>query len=289
MSIKNKLTLFKGHTQLTLKQNSPHILFGVGVVGIAASTVLACRATLKANKMLDEIQRDIEEVKGDEAKEESESKSVTRSDVAHVYLRSAGRLAKVYSPALAVGVVSVGLLAGSHVQLTKRNNALTAAYSALHIAFMEYRERVRASVGVDEEREIYYGVKNTPDTDEKGRAIMVKSADPSKWSPYAKFFDASSSQWKKDVEMNRIFLQVQQTYFNQKLRAKGFVFLNEVYQALDIPETSAGQAVGWYLNGEGDDYIDFGIFDPQSIQFVNGTEPVILLDFNVDGVIINKL
>jgi hypothetical protein len=271
---------------LSVKQNSPHILFGVGIVGIGVSTVLACRATLKAQKVLDEIQHDIEEVKAGD--EEQEGK-VTRSDVAHTYIRSAGRLAKVYAPALTVGAVSVACLAGGHVQLTKRNNALTAAYSALHIAFMEYRERVRASVGVDEEREIYYGVKKTPDTDEKGRAIMVKTADPSKWSPYAKFFDASSANWKKDVEMNRIFLQVQQTYFNQKLQAKGFVFLNEVYQALDIPETSAGQAVGWYLGGEGDNYVDFGIFDPQSIQFINGIEPVILLDFNVDGVIINKL
>jgi hypothetical protein len=261
-------------------------MFGLGIIGIGASTVLACRATLKAQKVLDEIQHDIEEVKAGD--EEQEGK-VTRSDVAHTYIRSAGRLARVYSPALIVGSASVGLLAGAHVQLTRRNTALTAAYSALHVAFMEYRERVRAHVGVDEERNLYYGIKAEKTTDEKGRALTVYSADPSKWSPYAKFFDAGSSYWKKDVEMNRIFLQVQQTYFNQKLQAKGFVFLNEVYEALDIPQSSAGQAVGWFLGGEGDNYIDFNIFDPQSIQFVNGTEPVILLDFNVDGVIINKL
>jgi hypothetical protein len=58
---------------------------------------------------------------------------------------------------------------------------------------------------------------------------------------------------------------------------------------LGINRSVAGQSVGWLLGGEGDNYIDFGIFDPQSIQFVNGHEPVILLDFNVDGVIINKI
>jgi hypothetical protein len=209
--------------------------------------------------------------------------------VAHVYIRSAGRLVKAYSPAIGVGAASVALLTCSHVQLAKRNQALALAYSALHTAYMEYRERVRAEVGVDKERELYYGVTEEKTTDEKGRALTIKSADPSKWSPYARFFDQGSANWYKDPERNRIFVQVQQNYFNQLLQARGHVFLNEVYDALGINRSVAGQSVGWLLGGEGDNYIDFGIFDPQSIQFVNGHEPVILLDFNVDGVIINKI
>jgi Family of unknown function (DUF6353) len=284
--MKNRLARISGRTQLHLKANSPHILFGVGVVGVIASTVLACRATLKADKVLDEIKKDIEEVKGPD---EEESKTVTRSDVAYVYVKSAARVAKVYSPALVVGSASIACLAGAHVQLTRRNMALTAAYSALHTAFMEYRERVRSHVGVDTERELYYDIKTERTTDEKGKAISVKSVDPTKWSPYARFFDQGSPNWHKDAERNRIFVQVQQTYFNQLLQVRGHVFLNEVYDALGIDRSRAGQVVGWIMNGNGDNYIDFGIFDPQSIQFINGIEPVILLDFNVDGVVIDKL
>ena len=56
---------------------------------------------------------------------------------------------------------------------------------------------------------------------------------------------------------------------------------------LGIPRSQAGAVVGWVL-GEGDDYIDFGMFDGNNMatrDFVNGYERSILLDFNVDGVI----
>jgi hypothetical protein len=45
-------------------------------------------------------------------------------------------------------------------------------------------------------------------------------------------------------------------------------------------------------DGETDNYINFGIFDGTTEvlrDFVNGLEGAILLDFNVDGVIYNKL
>ena len=45
--------------------------------------------------------------------------------------------------------------------------------------------------------------------------------------------------------------------------------------------------VGWVL-GNGDNCIDFGIWDSaneKARDFVNGREGAILLDFNVDGVI----
>ena len=77
------------------------------------------------------------------------------------------------------------------------------------------------------------------------------------------------------------------------LHARGHVFLNEVYDALGIPRSKEGSVVGWVLNGEGDGYVDFGIFsdpDNQSLRdFVNGREGSILLDFNVDGVIWDRI
>jgi hypothetical protein len=78
------------------------------------------------------------------------------------------------------------------------------------------------------------------------------------------------------------------------LRARGHVFLNDVYDSLGIPRSKAGAVVGWVLNrnGEGDNFISFGVFDgtTQEIRdFVNGYEGSILLDFNVDGVIYDKI
>jgi Family of unknown function (DUF6353) len=47
--------------------------------------------------------------------------------------------------------------------------------------------------------------------------------------------------------------------------------------------------VGWLRDGEGDCYIDFGLFDEKNERFALGWEQSIWLDFNVDGVIYDKL
>jgi hypothetical protein len=82
-----------------------------------------------------------------------------------------------------------------------------------------------------------------------------------------------------------MFLQCQQNYFNQQLKARGHVFLNEIYDAIGLERSKAGTIVGWVTDGNGDGYIDFGMFEDASRRFINGIEPSILLDFNVDGVI----
>lgn len=42
-----------------------------------------------------------------------------------------------------------------------------------------------------------------------------------------------------------MFLRRQQDYANEMLKARGHLFLNEVYDLLDIPRSKAGQVVGW--------------------------------------------
>ena len=64
---------------------------------------------------------------------------------------------------------------------------------------------------------------------------------------------------------------------------------------LGIPRTREGQLVGWVYkkgNPNGDNFVDFGIFSsnrPNSVNFVNGYEPTIILDFNVDGPILDLI
>jgi hypothetical protein len=280
MSLKSSLTRTIARQKLTLSKNSPHILFVAGIGGVIAGTVLACRATLKTEKLLDEIKSEIDEVK---------SAEMEPRDVAYVYGKSAGRLLKVYGPAIAVTGVSITALTASHMQLSRRNTALTVAYGALHTAFMEYRSRVRDHLGEEQEKDLYHGVTLEQVKDEKGKLSPVKVVNPNGLSPYAVCFDAHSPNWYPTAEYNRLFLQGQQNYYNNILIARGHVFLNEVYDALGIERTKAGAVVGWVLNSDGDNYVDFNIFEAHNSGFVNGVEPVIWLDFNVDGVIYDKI
>ena len=108
-------------------------------------------------------------------------------------------------------------------------------------------------------------------------------------SQYARFFDETCPSWSKNSEANLMFLKLQQQFANDMLKARGVLYLNEVYAMLGIPRTKAGQVVGWKYdleNPSGDNYVDFGIFDEKNKSFVNGFERSILLDFNVDGIII---
>ena len=61
---------------------------------------------------------------------------------------------------------------------------------------------------------------------------------------------------------------------------------------IGVPRSKAGSVVGWILIGNvRDNWIDFGIWDDDDNvrDFINGREGSILLDFNVDGVIYDKI
>ena len=131
--------------------------------------------------------------------------------------------------------------------------------------------------------------------EEKVTKKTVNVADPNNYSSYARFFDDGCTGWTKDPEYNLMFLKKQQRYANDLLKSRGHLFLNEVYDMLGIPRTKAGQVVGWIYDEEypnGDNFVDFGIYDlynEKARDFVNGYERTILLDFNVDGDIMNLI
>jgi hypothetical protein len=276
------------HSALLAQKNSPGFLFGVGVVGMVGSTVLACRATLKMDEVLVESQAKLKTAR-------TLVHSDRRKDISVIYVKSGVNIVRLYAPAIIVGGLSIASLTKSHSILNQRNAAITAAYAALEKGFNEYRERVIEKYGKDQDRNFRYGTQQVevvdPETNKKKIVTRVGPGDP---SIYARFFDNGSSSWSKEPEYNLIFLKCQQNYANDLLRARGHVFLNEVYDMLGIQRSKAGAVVGWLLtpDGQTDNFINFGVFDDRSDavrDFVNGFEGAILLDFNVDGIIYDKI
>lgn len=110
--------------------------------------------------------------------------------------------------------------------------------------------------------------------------------------PYARWFDETCMAWTNDSESNKFFILMQQSYANELLKAKGHLFLNEVYDMFGIPRTRAGQVVGWIYdvqNPIGDNFVNFGLYEQYNAKFINGYEKSVLLDFNVDGEIVSRI
>lgn len=294
-------------TSLQLKKHSPEILVVAGVIGTVASAVMACKATTKVNDILEETKtkvNQVHEVLADESiPEEKYSQEDSKKDLAIIYVQTGMKFAKLYGPSIALGALSLTSIIASHNILRKRNIALAAAYTAVDKSFKGYRNRVVERFGEEMDKELRYNIKAKQieetvvdeNGEEKSVTKTVVEGDPSIYSDYARCFDDGCAGWTKDSELNLYFLKRQQDYANERLKAKGYLFLNDVYESLGIPKTKAGQIVGWIYdekNPNGDNYVDFGIYnihDEKARDFVNGYERSIWLDFNVDGNILDLI
>ena len=313
MNIKNNISKTFNKAVFLTKKHSPEILMITGVVGIITSGVMACKATLKVNDILEEAKSDIEKVhtvlNDESVTEEKYSEMDSKKDLAAIYVQTGLKLAKVYGPSLIIGTLSITSMFASNNILRKRNVALAAAYAVVDKSFKEYRGRVIDRFGEEVDRQIKYNLKTMKVdeviTDENGKEKKVKKkievGGPDMYSPYAIIFDETNPYWEKDAELNKFFLQSRQAQDNDKLRANGYLFLNDVYEMLGHEKTKAGQVVGWVYDpdsGEGDNYVDFGLYDiytkpkyeaEAKAAFINGYERSVIIDFNVDGNIWEKM
>lgn len=297
-----KVTNAVNTATIKVKKHSPEILIVAGVVGTVASAVMACKATTKLSTVLEEQKKDVnavhecsenEEIKADYSQEDA------KKDLTIIYAQTGVKLVKLYAPAIALGALSITSIVASNNILRKRNVALAAAYATVDKSFKEYRNRVVERFGEQVDKELKYDIKakkfeETVKDPETGKEKKVKStvnvanAD----SGYARFFDETCKGYEKDTQYNLLMLRGQQQYANDLLHARGYVFLNDVYDMLGIDRTKEGQIVGWVYNKNnevGDNFVDFGILETNRETEDGSYEPAILLDFNVDGNILDLI
>lgn len=286
---------------LKLKKHSPEILMAAGVVGIVTSAVMACKATLKVNDILEEMKTNNDAVNemlvDDRVKPEDYSEEDAKKDRAIIVAQTGIKFVKLYGPAVALGVLSISSILASNNIMRKRNIALAAAYTVVDSSFKDYRARLVERFGEELDRELKYNVKTEQVeeivVDEKGNESIVtntvKTVNPAnRYSQYARCFTDGCIGHTKDPIYNLGVVRQNEKFANIKYRTDGYLFLNDVYEMFGFPKTPAGQIVGWVYNrkdGKGDGYVDFGIYsdDEKAKDFVNGFENSIWLDFNVDG------
>ena len=305
--MKNKTEIMKSVNGVTskavmkLKKHSPEILVVAGIAGTVVSAVLACKATTKVAEILDETKGTLDTIHdGMETGAINGQEYTTedgKKDTVVVYAQTGMKLAKLYGPAIILGTLSITSILASNNILRKRNVALGAAYAAIDKSFKEYRGRVIERFGEQVDTELKYGIKAKkfeeievdPETGkEKKVKKTVMVADPNLQSDYAVYFDSKSRNYETNPDYNRMFLKAQQAFANDKLQTRGHLFLNEVLDDLDLPRTPAGQIVGWTKDGP-DGYVNFRLVEVERETEDGRHEPALLLDFNVEGNIWEKM
>lgn len=296
--------LAKGKLATTAKK--PEVLLGMGIGLCILGTVSACMATLEVDDILDEAEAcndRIAEIA--ETKPEAYSEEAQNRDRMRVKVKTYMGLVKLYTPAVTTMGLGIASILASYNLISNRYLALASAYSAISDGFKNYRHNVVEELGEDADKRFRFGIKQIekeiPILNKKGeetgktKTVTVDEAPNSAnrhTSIYARYFDDQNDNWSETPGDNLYFLKCQEKIANDILQSRGYIFLNEVYDLLGIGWAPEGQIVGWRYGGGYDDYVDFGIYelhDPDKRNFVNGEENIILLDFNVDGIIYDKI
>ena len=290
---------------LKAQKHSPE-LFLIGGIGLGiAAAVTACVASMKVSDVLDETKEKVDNIHEQAELNDLPSKEVN-AQLTGAYLQTGMTFVKLYGPSVMLGTLSVTCILVSNNILRKRNVALGAAYAAVDKGFKEYRSRVVSRFGEEVDKELRYNmttkkeenIEVDPETGkEKKVKKEVKVIDPKAISDYADVFykyqedeygnSLPNPYWEANNDYNLMFLRAQEKYANDLLRSKKRVFLNDIRKAIGLPETKAGQMVGWVYDPENpdiDNCIDFGIdWDHIYRYSEDGIDSPILLDFNVDG------
>ena len=302
-SIMNSATRAFHKAKFGIKKHSPEILIVAGVVGTVTSAVMACKATTKIEGILENHKNQVDAIhKAIEDPETIGNAEYTvedqKKDLTIVYAHTAVDFIKLYAPAVGLGVLSLTAIITSNNILRKRNAAIVAAYTALDKSFKDYRGRVIERFGKELDRELRFDIKNKEIeesvSNEDGSETVVKKnvqvIDGHDLSEYAIFFDETCRGYEKDPELNKMIINRVQDWANNKLQRQGYLFWNDVRRELGLDRTRSGQCVGWVLDGDGDGFVDLGLFNVyRNNRFVNGFETVAVLDPNVDGEILDRL
>lgn len=299
MSLKTKLVRAGSMALLWGKQHAPELLMGGGLLCFGGSIVLTAVRTPKALEVLDQAKTDLNVIESTAIITGTPGMETTEKSKEHdkrqVKAHAAMQLAKVYAPTVITATVGTFCILYAHGIMRKRYAALMAAYTTLEEAYSVYRNRIIDMYGEDVDYYARTGIKRDAIEEqvvdpETGKVKEVKHHDalPDQPSMYAKYFDDHSRQYKRDMAANVQFLRGEEKWFNHQLGDKGYVFLNDVYKALDIPEEPYGQVVGWIADPDVpmQTKLSFGI--TQGVRAAHRTDGhvsdmAILLDFNVDG------
>ena len=297
---------------ISVRRNSPKILFAAGTGAIVTGTVLACYATTKLPGIIEERDLKLEDVKANP--DGLDEKEINRQ-ITKIHAATALQIGTTYAPSViaeAVGFVCLGKAQG---KVTEKYLKMSAAYAGLQTTFSAYRNGVKKRFGEEVDKEILYGIyeQKVKAIDDKGEEVeeTKKVTDLSKFGAVNAYstviFDERSSYFEKNQQMNQQLISIVVHGANEKLISRGqnrkdnlgkVLFLNEVLDLLDLPRTPQGNILGWRYDPNNRNKITYDIFWGHNIDsdcmvysaFEDDAEDArAWIHFNVDGNVLEDL
>ena len=112
-------------------------------------------------------------------------------------------------------------------------------------------------------------------------------------SPYTFIFDSEHTMaYTGDNTYDMMELRMEQELANNLLKARGYIYLNEILDRLGLKTSKMGQVVGWVYNPDdnnADGFVDFGVREISIPSKDGELESKIVLDFNVQGNILDLM
>lgn len=299
---------FGSRTGARLKAKSPEILLALGVVSFVGTVVVACKQTMKAEEILDEHERKLQEIESCKrlAAEEDSSVIYTEAQIKKgtfiAWKDTALSFTKLYFPAVLLGGISLTCFGASYGIMRKRNVGLGIAYAAVDTAFKEYRDRVKAELGEAADNRFRFGTKyesgKVLEEKEDGSTEIVEKEvetvpfdEDKAYGARFIFSEDTAKCWQPTKILNDMTLQASRNYMQNKFEMQGFLFLNDVLESLGMEKVPDGQLVGW-IRGCGDPYVDYRIkevYRPSRKGNETDFEVTYMLDFNTCGIIWDKI
>ena len=248
-----------------LKQKSPFVLLGGGILSGLGAVALAIKQTFAAKKKLDEA----EQIKRDESGDESAE--LTKKEKFLVVW-------KKYVPVAALVIAGIVCVLASTGVLNHRYEALIAAYGLLQTTHNEYVDKIIETVGDKEEKDIRQEIvkdKVVETQKDISDAAIIKTnngdtlfVDVLCGRAFYSSYDAVNAAVNR---LNHTMIE------NRNHGADDYIPLNEFYDELNLPRTSLGDYVGFYDNQQ--DLIEI-IFEP--VMASDGKTPAVGICFSTD-------
>lgn len=289
---------------------SPEFMVAGGIVGGAATTVLACKKTrtyvfqkLEYDNMVDTLD-ELEEglANGDEPMVKEDGTPYLEKDIAsdRIIIKRDHIVDcfTAYAPVVALGAISVAsILCGIRV-FKARYITLAAAYGSLERGFSLYRQRVIEEQGEEADWRYRTGAiikkldrevidEETGETKKK-KIKMPVVGEESEATDYTINYLREATWLSEYKDMTRVLSDIVDYAhsMNSILRAEKMLTLNDARKIMHLMPTTAGQFVGWTVDGEGDGVVDLR---PKVVYDEYLGHDTVILDPNVDGIIVNKI